>query len=89
MSFAADTMDSGVCHMAHFADPDGNVLMLHNRYAPGARVTRATARPQRQAASCASALSTSSSCVFGEAFGMTCAMTPLASTMNVARCAPM
>jgi predicted enzyme related to lactoylglutathione lyase len=34
ITFAADTMDSGVCHMAHFADPDGNALMLHNRYAP-------------------------------------------------------
>ena len=34
MTFAADTMDSGVCHMAHFADPDGNALMLHSRYAP-------------------------------------------------------
>jgi catechol 2,3-dioxygenase-like lactoylglutathione lyase family enzyme len=34
VTFAADTMDSGVCHMAHFRDPDGNVLMLHNRYAP-------------------------------------------------------
>ena len=34
VSFAADTMDSGVCHMAHFADPDGNALMLHSRYAP-------------------------------------------------------
>ncbi len=34
VSFAADTLDSGVCHMAHFADPDGNVLMLHHRYAP-------------------------------------------------------
>ena len=32
--FAADTIDSGVCHMAHFRDPDGNVLMLHHRYAP-------------------------------------------------------
>jgi len=32
--FAADTMDSGVCHMAHFRDPDGNVLMLHSRYKP-------------------------------------------------------
>jgi predicted enzyme related to lactoylglutathione lyase len=32
--FGADTMDSGVCHMAHFRDPDGNVLMLHSRYAP-------------------------------------------------------
>jgi predicted enzyme related to lactoylglutathione lyase len=32
--FAGDTMDSGVCHMAHFADPDGNRLMFHHRYAP-------------------------------------------------------
>jgi len=29
-----DTIDSGVCHMAHFRDPDGNVLMLHHRYTP-------------------------------------------------------
>ena len=34
VSFAADTLDSGVCHMAYFSDPDGNALMLHNRYAP-------------------------------------------------------
>jgi predicted enzyme related to lactoylglutathione lyase len=34
VSFFADTIDSGVCHMAHFEDPDGNVLMLHHRYAP-------------------------------------------------------
>ena len=34
VKFVADTMDSGVCHMAHFRDPDGNVLMLHHRYAP-------------------------------------------------------
>jgi predicted enzyme related to lactoylglutathione lyase len=34
--FQADTMDSGVCHMAHFSDPDGNALMLHHRYAPPA-----------------------------------------------------
>jgi catechol 2,3-dioxygenase-like lactoylglutathione lyase family enzyme len=27
-------MDTGVCHMAFFADPDGNSLCLHNRYAP-------------------------------------------------------
>jgi catechol 2,3-dioxygenase-like lactoylglutathione lyase family enzyme len=26
--------DSGVCHMAFFADPDGNGLILHRRYAP-------------------------------------------------------
>lgn len=36
VAFAADTIDSGVCHMAHFRDPDGNVLMLHHRYAPPA-----------------------------------------------------
>ena len=29
-----DTIDSGVCHMAFFSDPDGNALMLHHRYAP-------------------------------------------------------
>jgi catechol 2,3-dioxygenase-like lactoylglutathione lyase family enzyme len=34
VGFGADTMDTGVCHMAHFRDPDGNVLMLHHRYAP-------------------------------------------------------
>jgi predicted enzyme related to lactoylglutathione lyase len=31
--FAADTIDTGVCQMALFADPDGNDLMLHHRYA--------------------------------------------------------
>jgi catechol 2,3-dioxygenase-like lactoylglutathione lyase family enzyme len=34
VTFFGDTIDSGVCHMAPFADPDGNVLMFHNRYAP-------------------------------------------------------
>jgi predicted enzyme related to lactoylglutathione lyase len=34
VTFAAETMDSGVCHMAHFKDPDGNALMFHHRYAP-------------------------------------------------------
>jgi len=34
VEFHADTMDSGVCHMAFFSDPDGNQLMFHNRYAP-------------------------------------------------------
>lgn len=34
VTFVAPTMDTGVCHMAHFKDPDGNVLMLHQRY-PG------------------------------------------------------
>jgi predicted enzyme related to lactoylglutathione lyase len=32
--FPADMIDSGVCHMANFTDPDGNALMLHHRYAP-------------------------------------------------------
>jgi len=27
-------MDSGVCHNAFFEDPDGNVFILHHRYAP-------------------------------------------------------
>jgi len=34
VSFHGDTFDTGVCHMAFFADPDGNALMLHHRYAP-------------------------------------------------------
>jgi predicted enzyme related to lactoylglutathione lyase len=34
VTFPAETIDSGVCHMAHFEDPDGNTLMLHHRYAP-------------------------------------------------------
>lgn len=34
VEFGAETMDSGVCHMAFFEDPDGNSLMLHSRYAP-------------------------------------------------------
>jgi len=34
VSFAADTIDSGVCHQALFKDPDGNALDLHHRYAP-------------------------------------------------------
>jgi len=32
--FAMDSFDSGVCHGAPFADPDGNRLQLHHRYAP-------------------------------------------------------
>ena len=32
--FNGETFDTGVCHMAHFSDPDGNVFMLHRRYAP-------------------------------------------------------
>jgi catechol 2,3-dioxygenase-like lactoylglutathione lyase family enzyme len=34
VKFHADTIDSGVCHMAYFSDPDGNALMFHHRYAP-------------------------------------------------------
>ena len=34
VSFHGDTLDTGVCHMALFSDPDGNTLMLHHRYAP-------------------------------------------------------
>ena len=37
VQFQGDILDTGVCHMAFFADPDGNALMLHHRYAP--RVT--------------------------------------------------
>lgn len=32
--FFGDVLDTGVCHMAFFADPDGNALMLHHRYEP-------------------------------------------------------
>ena len=32
--FHGETVDTGVCHMAMFSDPDGNDLMLHRRYAP-------------------------------------------------------
>jgi predicted enzyme related to lactoylglutathione lyase len=34
VTFAGDTFDTGVCHMAFFHDLDGNALMLHHRYAP-------------------------------------------------------
>src|SRR5215213_2859512 len=34
VAFPVETIDSGVCHMAFFSDPDGNALMLHHRYAP-------------------------------------------------------
>lgn len=34
VEFFGETIDSGVCHMAFFKDPDGNALMFHNRYAP-------------------------------------------------------
>ena len=34
VEFRGEILDSGVCHMAFFSDPDGNHLMLHRRYAP-------------------------------------------------------
>lgn len=34
VEFIAETWDSGVCRFAAFRDPDGNVLILHRRYAP-------------------------------------------------------
>ena len=34
IEFHGDTIDTGVCHMALFSDPDGNALMLHHRYKP-------------------------------------------------------
>jgi catechol 2,3-dioxygenase-like lactoylglutathione lyase family enzyme len=34
VEFPAGVIDSGVCHIAPFADLDGNGLMLHRRYAP-------------------------------------------------------
>lgn len=34
IEFVSETIDSTVCHMAIFKDPDGNLLMLHRRYTP-------------------------------------------------------
>ena len=34
VEFEGEILDTGVCHMAFFKDPDGNALMLHRRYAP-------------------------------------------------------
>jgi len=36
VQFNGEILDTGVCHMAFFADRDGNALMLHHRYAPRA-----------------------------------------------------
>jgi catechol 2,3-dioxygenase-like lactoylglutathione lyase family enzyme len=33
VGFRGETMDSGVCHLAVFTDPDGNRLLAHRRYA--------------------------------------------------------
>jgi catechol 2,3-dioxygenase-like lactoylglutathione lyase family enzyme len=34
VAFDGEILDTGVCHMAFFKDPDGNALMLHRRYVP-------------------------------------------------------
>ena len=34
VEFEGETLDTSVCHMAFFKDPDGNQFMLHRRYAP-------------------------------------------------------
>jgi catechol 2,3-dioxygenase-like lactoylglutathione lyase family enzyme len=34
VEFIGETYDSKVCHMGFFKDPDGNVVILHRRYAP-------------------------------------------------------
>jgi catechol 2,3-dioxygenase-like lactoylglutathione lyase family enzyme len=34
VEFGGEALDTGVCHMGVFKDPDGNSLMLHRRYAP-------------------------------------------------------
>ncbi|MEZ5123243.1 MAG: VOC family protein [Solirubrobacterales bacterium] len=34
VGFFGEVLDTGVCKMAFFTDPDGNDLMLHHRYAP-------------------------------------------------------
>ncbi len=34
VQFSGEILDTGVCNMAFFSDPDGNALMLHQRYAP-------------------------------------------------------
>jgi predicted enzyme related to lactoylglutathione lyase len=36
VEFSGEILDTGVCNMAFFSDPDGNALMLHQRYAPRA-----------------------------------------------------
>jgi catechol 2,3-dioxygenase-like lactoylglutathione lyase family enzyme len=35
VEFKGETLDSGVCFQAFFEDPDGNLLAIHHRYAPG------------------------------------------------------
>ncbi len=38
VEFLGETVDTGVCLMGFFYDPDGNVLILHRRYARGSSV---------------------------------------------------
>jgi catechol 2,3-dioxygenase-like lactoylglutathione lyase family enzyme len=33
VTFNGPLLDTGVCHMAFFGDPDGNQIVLHRRYA--------------------------------------------------------
>ena len=35
VQFHMDVIDSGVCKMVFFSDPDGNTIGIHHRYAPG------------------------------------------------------
>jgi catechol 2,3-dioxygenase-like lactoylglutathione lyase family enzyme len=32
VQFAGETIETGVCRMAFFTDPDGNALLLHRRF---------------------------------------------------------
>ena len=34
VTFHGETVDTGVCHMGFFTDPDGNTIILHRRYKP-------------------------------------------------------
>jgi catechol 2,3-dioxygenase-like lactoylglutathione lyase family enzyme len=43
VTFEGETIDSGVCYMAYFQDPDGNGLILHHRYEPKGEVPEAAA----------------------------------------------
>jgi hypothetical protein len=57
VEFAGDALDTGVCHMAFFSDPDGNGLMLHHRYA----AYGLPSWPTRRSVICGSGLPSSSS----------------------------
>ncbi len=47
--FLGPTVDTGVCLMGFLHDPDGNVLILHRRYAPhGVEPPAGDADPPRQ-----------------------------------------